>query len=104
MRLSAAEWQVAQHACTPRQLQALDYWQRGCTYRRISALLDIELSSTYDLVARARRALAKAIRDTESAATSCALCDWTHEGHARDGRAAFAAHLAAVHADVGKAA
>ena len=54
-RVTVADWELAKRHCTPRQLRALDYWRRGCTYRRISALLGISLSAAYDLVQRARR-------------------------------------------------
>lgn len=65
MRLTPHEWQTAQTVCTPRQLEALDYWRRGFGYKRIAIVLRIPRDAVRG---RIDRALANIDRATEEAA------------------------------------
>lgn len=53
MRLTESEWQVAERACTPAQLQALDYWRHGYGYKRIALVLGIPRDAARGRIERA---------------------------------------------------
>lgn len=62
MRLTAHEWQTAQHVCTPEQLAALDYWRRGerIGYKRIAVCLGISRDAARGRIDRALHAIDRA--------------------------------------------
>lgn len=63
VRLADEEWNIAQRACTPAQLEALTYWRRGFGYKRIALALKIPRDAARGRIDRALANIDRALED-----------------------------------------